>query len=261
MPDIPIRQRNGRFIDFGLDYLTVVEPCKVTGLGGDINSIADPPVPQRGTLHPDQVRYPGAVLSNVRLAQWLNRTTAIVNLIYRRQLTGWGAGPRRVVAAHSEREYIDIPVWNKTTRDGLIQFAYNPVKFPRMVMIREEVRYIGGNQVTQVQNAVAENAGKYYYIGTADPLVLYMLSDRTEVYYDGLSYTRAQYRFERPAPLLGIPVNHPEYNNTIEIPALPAHYHYITYEDPSPTATSATPPIIKVVAPPAAFGGALPGYP
>ena len=257
MPDIPIRQRNGRYIDLALDSIVVIEPCKITGLGGDINSIGDPPVPQRGSLHPDQVRYPGAVLSNVRLVQWINLKTALVNLVYRRQLTGWGGGPRRIVSAYSLREYIDIPVWNKVVRDGITQYIYNPVKFPRMVAIRDEVRYLSGNQVQTVQDAVISNSGKYYNIGLQDPRPLYMLSDKTSVFYDGLSYTRAEYRFERPAELLGIPENHPEYRNSVAIPALPAHYNYVTYENET---VSNLPPVIKVVAPPAAFGGPLPGF-
>lgn len=256
MPLANFKQFYGRGIDLGLDSIVVIEPFKVTGLAGNVNAASDPPLPQRGMLHPDQVRYPGAVVDRVRLVQWMNKDAAIVNVIYRRQLTGYAGGPRRAARSSSYREPIAIPVWRRIVFNG-VHVGWEEdrsVIFPRMVFMRVETRFVGGNAVTAIQNALIQNAGLYY---TIDGFI-YRLSDQSAAYYDGLSYTRAEYVFEYHVPILGIPLNDPEYGNEVSIPFLPAHYKWVSRRHPTDSLGS---PIVSVKTPPNIGGGALPGFP
>lgn len=252
MPIASYKQFNGRVIDRSLDYIVVVEPFKVTGLAGNINNISAG-LPALGTAHSDSRNYPGAVVSNHRLKAWINKDTALAEAVYRRNITGYSGGPRRITRSSSYRYPINIPVWRKVIFDNtLVGWDLDEnVFFQRMIFLRQETRFIPGNAVNAVQNAVIQNAGLFYDLDG----YTYRLSDQTSAAYDGVGYTRADYVLEYPAPMYGIPQYDPEYGNDIEIPFLPAHYKWI----PRKGATSIADPSVLVKAPAGPYGGALPG--
>lgn len=199
-----------------------------------------------------------------RVAQVVGRTSVIVAVFYR-TFGLFVGGPRPISTASAETRYVHLPVWNQRT-DGVVTYwEYDEkVIYPRMVAIREETRFIPGGVVSAVQNAIAINAGTLW---TIDGL-LYRLSDKTSARYDGGSYTRAEYRFERDCEIPAIPADPGGtlYGNGVLIPALPALYSYSSRPDPT---NSANPPQIRVVPPAADLGGpahtpaypALPGFP
>jgi len=201
---------------------------------------------------------PYGLCVGVRIIEVKSRTCILVGVFYRSYGLFVG-GPRPSTSSYSDTRYITLPIWNRRT-DGTVVFwvENDTVQYPRTTIVRVETRFIGGSAVNQVMNAVAINAGTVWIIDGLQ----YILSDRTRVVYDGGAYTRAEYAFERACE---VPAIAPDpggtlYGNDIAIPFLPALYLYSSR--PNPT-TSANPPQIAAVPPPADFGGPLhaPPYP
>lgn len=230
------------------------------------NGICDPTMfetvsglPKYGDKHPV---LDGAQVADVRVVQVVANWSYIVSVTYR----GWGlytGGPRAIVRAYNGTRFIEIPIWNRFT-DGIVVGWAKPDKrpmYPRMVAMRSETRFLGGNQVSAVQTAIAANAGTLWQIDG----LWYRLSSQCQAFYDGLAYTRAEYVFERECEIQAIPADPSgaAWGNDNSIPYLPPLYVWSERPD---TMSSANPPIVRAVPPPALTGGApaypnLPGFP
>lgn len=247
MPIATVRQFYNTHVELGLNQIVKAEALKVVGLNGTVDQLNQPPIPQRGDLHPlggtGQV-YEGARVEKVNLLARINPTTCIVIVLYRRQVTGYSGGPRSAVSAYGIEEDQELPVWVRYTA-GSAQWWERPampVVRKRVTMVRDEVRFLGGNAatVTAVQKAIAINAGALYTIDGD----LYQLSGRSSVVWDGISQVRINYRFFTRGPFPAVPANNPEVGNHVAIPALPAHGVWRTNRDP---ANAGNVPIISVV--------------
>lgn len=243
------RQFYGRTIDLGLQAEIVIEPFKLTGLGGSIDRIQDPPVPPRGKIHPDGVHYPGMVLDRVRLRNWINRDTAIVDLIYRRQITGYRGGPRAGSRTTITGELLEIPVQKAYTMGGVIvQYARKPVRVTRAVTIRVETRFLTSPSFNAIQDAVTSSIGKMYTIGG-----LQMIFMGANTRYDGIGSTVVEYQFWRNAQVLAYGAG-----SDVPIPPLPPFYQY----EEGYAADGWTPAIgtkSQIVFTPVGLAGSLPG--
>lgn len=242
------RQFFGRGIDLGLSAITVTEPIKVGGLGGSVDKISDAPTPQRGSLHPDQARYPGAVVDRIRLREWMNRDEALVDVIYRRQLTGYSGGPRPISRSSVGIQLIDIPVWNASTpvTGGPTYWTLTQQKFERATVRRVEVRFLTGS-FAAIQDAITSNIGNLYVISSQT--YKFVGGDAT---YDGLGYTRVAYQFSTNARIASIGVG--VIGNGVAIPVLPQLSEYWTTRGVFPPVVGTAP--INAYA---AAGGTLPG--
>jgi hypothetical protein len=204
-------------------------------------------LPLKGTVHPV---HTAAVCTTRyvinRVAPW----SVIMGVRYRSRGIYTG-GPRRATRSFGQRQYIRVPVWTAFTSDGQTWYEEDSkgLLYARPVIIRVETRWLAGNDVNSVQDAIAANAGAYYTIGTR----VYRLSDHTDVAYDGISRTRVNYAFEYPCAMPAM--SGAQINSSVGVPALPAHYEYRSALNASFV------PVITAVPPPAANGGALPGFP
>jgi hypothetical protein len=183
-----------------------------------------------------------------RVAPW----SIIMGVRYRSRGLYTG-GPRRATRSFTQRQYIGVPVWSSFTSDGQTWYQEDrPLEYPRPVVIRVETRWLAGNDVNSVQDALAANAGKYYTIPSTGGRV-YRLSDQCNVIYDGISRTRVDYAFEYPCDMPAM--SGAQIGSAIPIPALPAHYEYRS------ALNAAFVPVVTSVPPPAVNGGSLPGFP
>lgn len=243
------RQFFGREIDYGLNSTATIEPVKVTlPSPGSIDS-GLAALPLRGSLHPNQSLYPGMLLERIRLRAWINRDTALYDLIYRRQLTGYSGGPRPVSRASVFPRQIKIPVWESyVPASGPPFFIENPQPFERSTIVRVEARFVTVS-VTTVQNQIASNVGRLYVISGQE-----YIFDGGNAASDGLGYTRVEYHFRTNAAILAVPIG--VMGNAIAIPFLPVLHEYVSNG-------STNPPTIGVVAAvnTALTGGTLAGFP
>lgn len=189
------------------------------------------------------------------VANW----SVLVKVYYR----SWGlysGGPRNTVSAYNSVRHIELPVWHSFTDGVVVGWARKdpcPL-YRRMVLLRNETRFVPGNAVTAVSDAIAANIGTVWTIGGR----FYLLSDRSSAQYDGRLYTRVNYVFEHDCAIPAIPAGS-SWGNDAAIPALPPLY---TWSDRPNSMSSAIPPTITANYPPAVFGGppafpALPNYP
>jgi hypothetical protein len=244
------RQFYGRVIDYGLNATATIEPVKVTlPIPGSIDS-GLAALPLRGTLHPNQQLYPGMVLERIRLRTWMNRETALYDLIYRRQLTGYSGGPRAISRVTVYPRIILIPVWEAYTPTvGPASYRENPRPFERSTIQRVHAAFVT-NTIQQVQDRIAENVGRLYVINAQE-----YIFDGGNAATDGLGYTRAEYHFRTNAPIAPIGIG--VMGNAIAIPQLPILHEYVSNG-------SAYPPTVGVVGPASMAlppGNPLPGFP
>jgi hypothetical protein len=224
------------------------------GLIDPNTAISVPQVPAKGTPHPN---YPQAIVTTRRLQQVISNASVIVMVAYRSYGLYHG-GPRAISEASGDQREIELPVWNRYTDAGIVNWIQDKdCSMPRNVSVRTETRFIVGNSFALVQKALALNVGQLFTIDGD----LYRLSGQSSAYYDGTQFTRVNYRFERDAAIPVIPVG--TLGNDVAIPALPALYLWASRPDPI---SSATPPTILAVPPRAVLGGppafpALPGFP
>jgi hypothetical protein len=175
----------------------------------------------------------------------------------------YSGGPRSISRAFNQTRYIELPIWNRFT-DGVVVGWAQPEKrphYPRMVALRVETRFVVGNSIGVIQNAIAANAGTLWLIDG----LWYRLSDQCSASWDGLAYTRVDYAFERDCQVEAIPPDPGGtfYGNDNAIPFLPALYLWSERAD---AMSSANPPTVRAVPPPAVIGGqpnfpALPNFP
>lgn len=217
--------------------------------------IDDPGLPAKGAPHPI---FPSAIVIDKRVSQVVANWSVIVVVTYR----GWGlyhGGPRGLSDGYNRSLLTELPIWQRFTDGTVVGWARKEgIRYPRMVSVRCETRFIGGNAFDAVQAAIVANAGTLWMIGG----VQYRFSDQSTASYDGSTYTRANYRFERECALPAIPALS-GWGNDNAIPALPALYYWSDRPD---TQSSANAPVVSAVPPLAATGGppnfpALPGFP
>lgn len=221
------RQFFGRSIDVGLQAIVIGEPVKVGGLGGDVNKIQDPPTPVRGTLHPDQVHYPGAVVERIRLREWINRDIALVDVIYRRQLTGYAGGARPGSRVEVGAIGMEIPTYESfVSSSGTTHYYQNPYAFPRSTIRRTETRFLSSPPFNAIQDAVSASVGRWFVIG-GQPMIFM----GANVTFDGISYTRVEYQFKTNAAIAAVPIGN---RTAIAIPACPQLWGYIPRDDRTP---------------------------
>lgn len=230
----------------GPNYNGLVDPQTI---------IDNPGLPGMGASHGS---LPGAIVIDKRVTQVVANWSVIVAVLYR----GWGlyhGGPRATGVSYSSRVEIELPIWNRST-DGVVVgwLRKDGINVPRMVALRQETRFVGGNQQSVIEDAVAANSGTLWTINGN----LYRLSDRCSAWYDGTSYTRTNYVFERECALPSVPAGSSWGNDNL-IPALPALY---VWSDRADSISSANPPVVSANPPLAVLGGppafpSLPGFP
>jgi hypothetical protein len=214
-----------------------------------INALDTPGLPQVYAPHP---KIPEALCVDARVVQVISNWSVIVRLRFQ----SWDlytGGPRPVVEGQTQAYSLPLPCWVKVVDQvqNIVGYELRRPSYPHKVALRVETRFVPGNQFDAVQTAIANNVGAFYTIGQT----LYRLSDRCSAVYDGRSYTRVTYVFERPQTVPAIPVdaNHSRFGNDIAIPALPPFYTYAPLAD--------NPPKVNVVQPLEGNGAALPGFP
>mgnify|MGYP000888571027 CR=1 FL=1 len=225
-------------------------------------AVGDPGLPKIGDPHPSF----GAPFGNPQVTdKVVVRIIANWSVLVRVYYRGWGlynGGPRNTVASYTTDRRIRLPIWRSVTLPTgpttVSTFWYQqdpPVLIPRMVIMRVETRFRPGNETTAITEALAANAGTFWFIGTR----LYRLSDRSSAMYDGRAFTRANYIFEHEAAIQGIPANSP-WGNSAAIPDLAPMQYW------SDVGTTTGAPLITSNNPPGYLGGQtpyppLPGYP
>lgn len=264
-----IKAEMTREIDFSVNTgkLDLAQEWEVFAVGDDnatpnLSGYVDPntaylKLPQRGTAHPI---FTTALVTGHRLVHIIGAHSVLMTVFYRNYGLYTG-GPRAAVSSYGGAGEVPLPVWVRLTATATTgpSFSYyrlsDQFKWQRQHTLRVETRWIGGNQVSAVQRAIARSMGGWYQIDND----FYLLSGQSSVSFDGYTYTRANYVFENWASFPGASANDPLLRNAVAIPALNNLQEWQTAQNTDPT----QPPIITVV-PHTAFatpGLALPGFP
>lgn len=196
---------------------------------------------------------------DVHVVQVIANWSYIVLVTYR----GWGlftGGPRAVsgsVGAAPDFE-MPLPVFQafSNAANTVTAYLYCPYPWERDGSVRIETRFVPGNTVTAIQNAIDANTGKWYAIGGRFML---LSGSRSGAWYDGLGSTRVSYAFSSKASHPGVALNNPRFNNAVAIPPINGLQGWQPVPSPGP----GLPPQVLVVdySDNASAGGVLPGYP
>lgn len=225
----------------------IVDPQQVETVAG---------LPQYGQAH---TILTGALVTDVRVVQVHANWSYKVLVTYR----GWGlytGGPRAVTSFSGGAIEWDVPVFQlQQVAVGVNWYVRRQFTWQRENVLRTETRFVPGNQVDAIQTAVSRSVGGWYRIpaATGD---FYVLSGRTDAAYDGLSYTRVNYRFQTWAKFPGAGASDPVLKNTVAVPALG---NLEDWQVSFPGNDPGVAPLITVV-PVTAFASAglsLPGFP
>lgn len=213
----------------------------------------NPGIPQYGAPHPD---YPAALVVGSRVIQ-IHANWSVRLLISYRSYGLYSGGPRSATASYGEAMPVSVPVYQRLSVSPTVSWYVKRVfTWQRQHTVRIETRWIPGNQVTAVQQAIARSMGGWYNIDGD----FYLLAGRTSVSYDGRTFTRANYAFESWSKFPGAGAGDPVLKNSIAIPSLGTLEQWQeSYPGDDPRAA----PAINVV-PVASFasqGLALPGFP
>lgn len=157
------------------------------------------------------------VLDRIAHVETINAFEVKCLLVYRRSLTGYSGGPRRISRVNTGvNDKFTIPVIQQQTIGGTTTVFFEQYNRPyqRAQDQRIEVRFISGVTVSDFQGAVAENRGKLFVIDSQ----AYMLIG-ANASFDGLGYIRAEYVFAGSGIVRSFATNS-VLKNAVAIPAL-----------------------------------------
>lgn len=241
---------------FTYNFNGVIDPDLVVRMPGYAAFL-----PQYGDAHPNYPPQQGAVplVVDVAVSQVFANWSVFVVVTYR-SWGLWTGGPRNIVASEGVADLdVEVPIYQSFTPPGSSNTYYFSVPsfWDRDHSYRTFVKWLSGDTVESVQNAIDDNAGRWYQLAPGRFALL--CGARCSAIYDGRSRTRVSYVFESWARHPGITLNHARYQNAVVVPPLGnlEKWHVVL------PVNSTSPPTISVVpvADNALQGGPLPGFP
>ncbi len=203
----------------------------------------------------------GTLYTDIRVTQVIANYSYLVLATYA-SFGLYTGGPRQLSGSEGiDPKITPIPIYQSFVPTGSTSIYYFDVFDPweRDVSIRREVRFVYGNAVTLIQNAIDDNNGKWYNIGSASSPRYGLLSGScSSSFYDGQSYTRVSYAFKTMAAHPGVPIGHPRYQNAVAVPPINNLQGWHFQPSPGPNVA----PIVRTIdfSDNASGGYPLPGF-
>lgn len=195
------------------------------------------------------------VLDEIRMIEQINAWEVKCAMVYRKSLTGYSGGPRRLARISTRSEPFTLPVIQKTEIGGVVAFEQFDRLHKRPSDIRTQTVFLSGVTEGQFRAAIAANRGKGY-VFDGEPYLL----DGASATFDGYGFIRAEYQFVGSGYVREFAANS-VLANAVALPALmPFEEYVVNWQGQT---SSADPPVITKATAAQLYepGGPLPGIP